>query len=564
MNGFLQTLRNLGPLRLGAIAGVGILLLGFLLYLATSMSNGDMALLYSDLELNDSGEVVSQLESMNVPFEVTQDGATIHVPADQVDRIRLAMAQEGLPRGGSLGYEIFDESDGFGTTNFIQNINRLRALEGELARTIATIEQVRRARVHLVLPERELFSRDEQEPSASVFLQLTGGSLEASRITAIRHMVASAVPRLEPDAISVVDDHGNLLARGPGSNPEDMMMATVEQLRREQEERLARQLEALLSRSVGRGRVLARVSVEMDFDRVESNAEIFDPESQVARSTTFVEEESSSSDGQGSDPVTVGGNLPEAEDLGAVGEAGSASETSRVEETTNFEISRRVETRVREAGSINRLSVAVMVDGIYSQGPDGQVEYVPRGEAEMAQLAALVRSAVGFDASRGDTVEVVNMRFVSEDETLPGQGGPDTVMLGLTNDDILHLFEIVVLAVVALLVVLLVVRPLVTRAMDGGGEQQAGADDLDSLLTDQSGLQRALAGPSMSGTASLPAIDGQDGQDSNVAAELDALIDIDQVEGRVRASSLKKVGEIVTKHPEEAVSILRSWMYQDA
>jgi flagellar M-ring protein FliF len=564
VNGFLQTLRNLGPLRLGAIAGVGILLLGFLLYLATSMSNGDMALLYSDLELNDSGEVVSQLESMNVPFEVTQDGATIHVPADQVDRIRLAMAQEGLPRGGSLGYEIFDESDGFGTTNFIQNINRLRALEGELARTIATIEQVRRARVHLVLPERELFSRDEQEPSASVFLQLTGGSLEASRITAIRHMVASAVPRLEPDAISVVDDHGNLLARGPGSNPEDMMMATVEQLRREQEERLARQLEALLSRSVGRGRVLARVSVEMDFDRVESNAEIFDPESQVARSTTFVEEESSSSDGQGSDPVTVGGNLPEAEDLGAVGEAGSASETSRVEETTNFEISRRVETRVREAGSINRLSVAVMVDGIYSQGPDGQVEYVPRGEAEMAQLAALVRSAVGFDASRGDTVEVVNMRFVSEDETLPGQGGPDTVMLGLTNDDILHLFEIVVLAVVALLVVLLVVRPLVTRAMDGGGEQQAGADDLDSLLTDQSGLQRALAGPSMSGTASLPAIDGQDGQDSNVAAELDALIDIDQVEGRVRASSLKKVGEIVTKHPEEAVSILRSWMYQDA
>lgn len=564
MNAFLQTLRNLGPLRLGAIAGVGILLLGFFLYLATSMSDGDMALLYSDLELNDSGEVVSQLESMNIPFEVTQDGSTILVPADQVDRLRLAMAQEGLPRGGSLGYEIFDESDGFGTTNFIQNINRLRALEGELARTIATIDQVHRARVHLVLPERELFSRDQQEPTASVFLQLAGGTLDANRIVAIRHLVASAVPHLEPEAISVVDDHGNLLARGPGSNPQDMMMATAEQLRREQEERFARQIEALLSRSVGRGRVLARVSVEMDFDRIESNAEIFDPDSQVARSTTFVEEVSSSSDGQGSDPVTVAGNLPEAEDLGAVGGAGSASESSRVEETTNFEISRRVESRVREAGSIRRLSVAVLVDGIYSQGPDGQVDYVPRGEAEMAQLAALVRSAVGFDASRGDTVEVVNMRFVSEDETLPGRGGPDTVMLGLTNDDILHLFEIVVLAVVALLVVLLVVRPLVTRAMDGGGEHQAGADDLDSLLTDQSGLQRALAGPSMSGTAVLPSAEGREMQDSNVATELDALIDIDQVEGRVRASSLKKVGEIVTKHPEEAVSILRSWMYQDA
>jgi len=564
VNAFLQTLRNLGPIRLGAIAGVGILLLGFLLYLATSMSDGDMALLYSDLELNDSGEVVSQLESMNVPFEVAQDGSTIRVPADQVDRIRLAMAQEGLPRGGSLGYEIFDESDGFGTTNFIQNINRLRALEGELARTIATIEQVRRARVHLVLPERELFSREEQEPTASVFLQLTGGTLDANRITAIRHMVAAAVPRLEPEAISVVDDHGNLLARGPGSDPDDMMMATAEQLRREQEERLARQIEALLSRSVGRGRVLARVSVDMDFDRIESNAEIFDPDSQVARSTTFVEEESSSSDGQGSDPVTVAGNLPEAEDLGAVGGAGSASDSSRVEETTNFEISRRVETRVREAGSVRRLSVAVLVDGIYSQTPEGEVEYVPRGEAEMAQLAALVRSAVGFDAGRGDTVEVVNMRFATEDQLSAGQGGADTVMLGLTNDDVLHLFEIIVLAVVALLVVLLVVRPLVTRAMDGGGEHQAGADDLDSLLTDQSGLQRALAGPSMSGTAFLPAGEGYEGGESNVAAELDALIDINQVEGRVRASSLKKVGEIVTKHPEEAVSILRSWMYQDA
>lgn len=559
MNAFMQTLRNMGPIRLGAIAGVGILLLGFFLYLATSMSDGDMALLYGDLDINDSGEIASQLESLNVPFNVTNNGSTIQVPADQVDRIRLAMAQEGLPRGGSLGYEIFDEGDGFGTTNFIQNINRLRALEGELARTIATIEQVHRARVHLVLPERELFSRDAEDPSASVFLQLTGGSLDANRIVAIRHLVASAVPRLEPDAISVVDDRGNLLARGPGSNPQDMMMATSNQLRREQEERLSRQIEALLSRSVGRGKVLARVSLEMDFDRIESNAEIYDPESQVARSTTFVEEEANASDG-GVDPVTVAGNLPEAEDLGAAGEAGSASATSRTQETTNFEISRRVESRVREAGAIRRMSVAVLVDGIYSQNPDGEIEYLPRGEVEMTQLAALVRSAVGFDDNRGDTIEVVNMRFVSDDDVL-GANAPQTIFLGLTNEDVLRMFEILVLGVVALLVVFLVIRPLVTRAMDGG-DAQIGADDLDDLLTDQSGLQRALAGPGVAGGGGL-ALDG-DGQDSNVASELDALINIDQVEGRVRASSLKKVGEIVSKHPEEAVAIIRSWMYQDS
>jgi flagellar M-ring protein FliF len=559
VNAFLQTLKNLGPVRLAAMGGVALLMLGFFIYVTSQLSSQDMALLYSDLDLADGAEIAEKLDAMEVDYQLSAGGATIRVPADQVDRIRLAMAQEGLPSGGSLGYEVFDEADGFGTSNFIQNINRLRALEGELVRTIATIDQVRHARVHLVLPEREIFSRDRQQPSASVFLRLSDGGLSATQVEAVRHLVSSAVPELEPDNISVVDDRGNLLASGPGENAEDLRLENAEQMRRETERRLSREIEQLLARSLGPDRVLARVSVEMNFDEVTINEETYDPNSQVARSTQFVEENQSSTEGDGIDPVTVAENLPEAQDLGAVGGPTMTDESSRIEETTNYEISRRVENRVREGGDIERLSVAVMVDGTYEPGPNGDLQYSPRSEAEMDQIAALVRTAAGFDAQRGDTVEVVNMRFATGDEPSPVRD--QTLLLGMTKDDLMQLAQTVILAIVAILVILLVVRPLVNRAMDMGRGQSESGDEFDGLLTDQSGLQKALAGPGMGsapGTAQAELSEAE-----NTAAELDALIDINQVEGRVRASSIRKVGDIVEKHPEEAVTIIRGWLYQE-
>lgn len=559
MNAFLQTLKNLGPLRLAAMGGVAFLMLGFFIYVTSRLSSTDMALLYSDLDLADGAEIAEKLDAMEVDYDLSAGGATIRVPADQVDRIRLAMAQEGLPSGGSMGYEVFDEADGFGTSNFIQNINRLRALEGELARTIATIDQVRHARVHLVLPEREIFSRDRQQPSASVFLRLSDGGLSATQVEAVRHLVSSAVPELEPVNISVVDDRGNLLASGPGENAEDLRLESAEQIRQETERRLSREIEQLLARSLGPERVLARVSVEMNFDEVTINEETYDPNSQVARSTQFVEENESSSEGDGIDPVTVAENLPEAQDLGAVGGPTMTDERSRIEETTNYEISRRVENRVREGGEIERLSVAVMVDGIYEPGPNGDLQYSPRTEAEMDQIASLVRTAAGFDAQRGDTVEVVNMRFATGHEPTPVRDR--TLLLGMTKDDLMQLAQTVILAIVAILVILLVVRPLVNRAMEMGRDQNGPADEFDGLLTDQSGLQKALAGPNMGSSPGAAQAELSDAE--NTAAELDALIDINQVEGRVRASSIRKVGDIVEKHPEEAVTIIRGWLYQE-
>ncbi len=563
MNALIEPLRNLGPMRLAVMGGVAALLLLFFIFLIARMSATDMALLYGDLDLTDSGRIAAELDGMQVPFEVRADGGSIMVPADQVDRLRVAMAEAGLPNGGSIGYEIFDRADGFGATNFIQNINRLRALEGELARTIGTIANVRQARVHLVMPERELFSREQQAPSASVFLRLTGPGLAPEQIVAIQHLVSAAVPRLQARNISIVDDRGNLLASTTDGDSEQQAALTGEQARRALERRLAETVEALLSRTVGFGRVRAQVNADMDFNRVTTSSETFDPNSQVARSTQLVQDQSSNTAGEGEAPVTVGTNLPEASALGAPGgPGGPTSQARRTEETTNYEISRTTQSTVRQGGEVRRLSIAVLIDGTYQQNADGQVEYQPRSQDEMDRLAALVRSAVGFNAERGDTIEVANLRFITpEEEALQGSVPAETI-LGMEADSVYRIAEMLVLGIVAVLVILLVVRPVLGRVFEGGAAGQNGGpmDDLDSLLTDQSGLQRALAGPGMGLAGHAPELSGPE---SSTAAELDALIDINQVEGRVRASSLRKVGEIVEKHPEEAVSIIRNWMYQD-
>jgi flagellar M-ring protein FliF len=558
VNAFLDTMRNLGVLRLAAMGAVAAALIAFFLFLAARLSTGEEGLLYADLDLADAGEIASQLDGLGVPYSIAGGGTAIMVPKGEVDRLRLVMAEEGLPKGGSLGYEIFDRGDGFGATSFMQNINRLRALEGELARTISTIANVRQARVHLVLPERALFSRETEAPSASVFLRLAGGGLGPDQIIAIQHLVAASVPQLKPQDISIVDDRGNLLARGPGGEGE-LQAASAEEMRRDYERKLRERIEEMLSRSLGFGKVRAQVAVEMDFDRVTTEAELFDPNGQVPRSTQLVEEEQDASDGETVDPVSVTTNLPEADALGPLGAAGSSSRSSRTEEVTNFEISRTIRNTVSEGGRVERLSVAVLVDGTWTEDEAGELQWQPRTEEELAQLEALVRSAVGFNAERGDTLELVNMRFV-EAEGGEVAGALPSTLLGLDRADIMKIVELLVLGVVAGLVILLVVRPVLTRVLETGRTPAIGAgDEIAGLLPDQSGaLPRALTGPAGAIAAiGTPGLEGRGGEGQ------EGMIDLSQVEGRVRASHLKKVGEIVEKHPEEAVSIIRNWIYQE-
>jgi flagellar M-ring protein FliF len=558
VNPLFNLIQSLGPARVIAMAGVAAGLIGFFIFLTARVTAPQMSLLYSDLDTTDSSQIVTQLEAQQIPFEIRGNGTQILVPDKQVARVRLQMAGEGLPSGGSIGYEIFDRGDTLGTTSFVQNINKVRALEGELARTIKSLDRVSGARVHLVLPERELFTRERRQPTASIVLKLKGGSrLESGQVASIQHLVSAAIPDLSTSRVSIIDDRGNLLARGDGDEEGGASaISSVDEFRSKYESKIKSAVEKLLARSVGNGKVRAEVSAELDYDRTTTNSETYDPDGQVVRSTQTVSENASSTDSEGNAPVTVAGSLPE--NRGGQGDQGNVSKTEngRSEETVNFEISKSNTVKVTESGVLQRLSVAILVDGIYEGEGDNKV-YKPRPPEELEQLATLARSAVGYNEGRGDVLEVVNLRFAPLNILdIPDE---EAAFLGLGKDDYFRISEIIIFAIVGMLVVLLVLRPLVSRALSIA---QAQAEAVAAARTAQIEAERAQQ-------AALSAPKGPDGQPlavtdgSEPGEDVDSMINMAQVEGRVRASSVKKIGDIVDKHPEEALAIMRTWMYQE-
>lgn len=555
MDAILQIIRSLGATRLIILGVVTMSMVGLFIYLATRLTTPAMSLLYSDLDPEASGAIIQRLEARGIPYKVMNNGREIRVPTNQVGALRIKLASQGLPSDGSMGYKIFDETDALGTTNFVQNVNLVRALEGELSRTIRVINGVKTARVHLVLPRRELFSREKQEPSASIVLKMSGrGRLNSEQVSAIQHLVATAIPGLNPNHISIIDDKGSLLAAGFEQTGPEASAAKADQRRREFESEMTRRIEDLLERIVGFGKVRAEVSAEIDYDRVVTNRETYDPEGQVVRSTVTLEENANSSETE-KQPVTVGGNLPDPTGIDNTEGANASSSENRVQEQTNFEISKIQSRQIRESGVIKRLSVAVLVDGIRTpveNGDDNEFNYEERSEQEMEKFANLVRGAIGFDADRGDTVDVINMRFADLPEP---EATPIQLFFGLEKQDLMRMVEILVLSIVAILVILLVIRPLVTRAFEAI-PVAVGESAEAKLLAEQA----AAAAPALLGPGGEPISAGMEDEEE----KYDELIDIDRVEGRVKASSVKKVGEIVDKHPEEALSIIRSWMYQES
>lgn len=546
MSSFLDTLKQLGPVRLGIMGAVLLGLLVFFVFISLQVSTPSMKLLYGDLASTDSGAIAAKLEEAQIRYEVSADGAQVMVAGSEIGRARMLLAEEGLPNGGSLGYELFDTQGGFGTTNEIININKVRALEGELERTISSLEQVQAADVHLVLPRRELFSRDSQAASASVKLKLNpGAQLEPTQVLAIQSLIASAVPQLQAKNVTIVDQNSNLLARG-GEDSEELLANNAEDMRRKYEIDLKNKIETLVSRVVGFGKVEAIVTADLNFDRISMNEELFDPQTQVARSTQTVEENNVERNGP-EDNVSVENNLP------GVGndlflDPKPAIENNRVEEVTNFEISRTTRSTIREGGEVKRLSVAVLVDGNYTVAEDGTKTYQPLSDEDIDQIDALVRSAIGYDAARGDILEVRNKQFVSIDDFTEA---PDNTILGFEKSDLLDTAEIVLVMIMVVLVILLVLQPMIGRllATESTGADGAGGMDTD-LLTGRP-MNPALEGPG-------------EFQPAQLKEEEDSMINMQSVEGKVKASSVKKVEDIVDAYPAETVSVLRSWMTQES
>ncbi len=456
MKPLLDGLKALGPLRLAAMGAVGLGMLVMLALLALRSGVDQMALLYGDLDLRDSSQVIEQLGRRHIPYRIAGGGSQILVPADQVPEARIALAKEGLPSGGSIGYEIFDRGEGFAATDFQQKINETRAMEGELARTIRAIRGVRGARVHLVLPRREPFARDRQDAQASVLMTMSGAQrLDHEGVQAILNLVAAAVPGLRPQNIAIVDSRGNLLARAGEPVGQAAQAMSAEEAQRATELRLSRAVEEMLERSLGPGRVRAEASVRMNFERLNETQERYDPDGQVARSTQSVTQNNKST--EATPAVTVQNNLPNAN----AGTSGTGSQEARQEDTTNFEISRTVRTLIREQPQIDRISLAVMVDGTQVTGSDGKSTWQPRSAEDIDRISTLVKGAIGFDEKRGDHVDVVTMRFIAEPVAAEEPAGP--FGLRLEKADLLRLAQTAVFGLVGLLALLLVVRPMVIR-----------------------------------------------------------------------------------------------------
>jgi flagellar M-ring protein FliF len=400
----IQFIRSLGAARIAAMVAVTLAMIGFFAFIMMRVTAPQMTPLFTDLSFEDSTAIVKDLERQGIPYELKSDNAIVMVPKDKVTRLRMRLAESGLPKGGGIGYEIFDKSDALGATSFVQNINHLRALEGELARTIRAIDRVQAARVHLVLPERALFSRDKAEASASIVLKVRG-PLEPQQVRAIRHLVASAVNDLKPERVSIIDETGRLLADGARSDAALGLSADERQTAFER--RLREQVETIVTSVVGPGRARVQLTADFDFNRVTQTSEKFDPEGRVMRSSQTREESSASNDGK-EGQVTVGNELPGA---APPADNNSTREQSRNPRRSQLRDLRSTKTEVTEGGRVNRISVAVLVDGAYTKNGKGETTYQPREKEEIDRISALVRTAIGFDQKRGDQVEVVNLRF---------------------------------------------------------------------------------------------------------------------------------------------------------
>jgi flagellar M-ring protein FliF len=531
----LQSLGNffkeLGASRLMAMVAVTAALIGFFTFVILRVTTPQMTTLFTDLSMEDSSSIIKDLERQGIPFEIRGEGSVILVPKDKVTRLRMKLAEGNLPKGGGVGYEIFDKSDALGTTSFVQNINHLRALEGELARTIRGIDRIQAARVHLVLPERPLFSRETPEPSASIVVRARG-TLEPAQIRAIQHVVASAVTGLKPQRVSIVDESGQLLADGASSDADGVL---GDERRAGFEKRMRNQVEAIVSSVVGTGRARVQLSADFDYNKITQTSDRFDPEGRVLRSSQTREEASATAENSGQ--VTANNELPGNQNRDNA--AAARDQSKKTEETNNYEISRTTKTEVTEAGRVNRISVAVLVDGSYSKNEKGEMVYQERNKEQLDRIAALVRSAIGFDQKRGDQVEVVNLRFAEAPAAVPiNEPGGLFGMVQFTKDDLMYVIELGVMMLLGLVVLFLVIRPLVRKILASEEIAALTSDSPLPAVTDEAGGQPLV--PGINATAQM--------------------IDVAQVQGQVHAQSVHRVGELAERNPNETASIVRQWL----
>ena len=486
--------------------------------------------LYSKLSPSDSSAVIDKLREQSIPYKV--QGNTISVPAEKVYEVRMDLAGRGLPQGGGVGFEIFDNTS-FGVTQFVQKVNYKRAMQGELSRTISQLDEINSARVHLAIPEKKAFLGDSVDARASIVLSLKPGkTLSRGSIDAIVHLVTNSSAQLKAENVAVVDTKGRMYTKGLKEDDGLQLAATQVESRVGMEKELESRVQTMIERAVGAGKVVARVSMDVEMQHVDRTEESFDPESQVVRSEHISKEKSSGAGGTGGVPG-VRSNLPGG--TGATAGASGAKKQSQAE-TINYEINKVVSRVLAPTTTIKRLSVAVLIDGSYdvATADDGTETrtYVPRTEDELALFTGMVKGAVGYSEDRGDVVSVVNTPFktdfvappeeVEEGSALPPQLLPSII-------------KYVTIAVISILAILLLLRPMIKGLLAGGG-----------------GGVVAIGGPpAKAGQAALPT-----GMQAAAQPE-EEMINFQMPKQYNTVAGIKKA---ISENPQQTAMVIKDWV----
>ena len=531
------------------LAGGLLLFLAIIGLSAMWSARPDYRVLFSNLNDKDGGAIVAQLTKMNVPYRFSEGGGAVLVPADQVHDVRLKLAQTGLPKGSTVGFELMDNAR-FGTTQFQERLNFQRGLEGELVRSITALSAVESARVHLALPNQNGFFRDQQKPSASVLLTLHGGqTLDRAQIAGIVHLVSASVPELSPKAVSVLDQTGAMLSDSSDGGTGGLDSNQVQQIARIEALYTKRILD-ILEPVVGRDNLRAQVSAELDFSQSESTTEEFKPNQGGVPAAVRSSQVSENGSGSGGGALASGvpgaaTNQPQAAASAPINGAAQSMQASqsgtgtpgaggRRDAVTNFEIDKTVRVTRASSGGIRRLAVAVVVNHRTSTDKKGQTQSQPLSPEEIDKLVALVQETVGFSKERGDSVKVINAPFkapvLDKVEALPLWKQPEVLEMVRT------LAVPLVLGLLGLALVFGVIRPVLRDLRrDKETEVTKVANQLNAVVDD---------------VTDLPALSGGDSLQALPAPEVE-LSDSDK--------RLEAVRQMVRTNPASVARILRGW-----
>ena len=594
MQNFLNNLMALGQRRLMILGAVAVVVMGVMLFGISAITAPNYQPLYRNLSTATASSIEATLTSSGFNAVLSEDGTSVSVPASDMARARMVLAETGIPIEGDPGWELFDESTGLAMNSFMQRVNRLRAMEGELARSIETLEGVQSARVHLVLPEREAFSRERPSPRASVIVRpIPGRAISRKQATAIRNLVASSVAELDLNRVTVLSASGEVILAETGSGGGQV---TLQSTKSSIEERLAQEVQNMLTARVGAGNARVRVNVDLTNSREVVVEQSFNPEQQVVRSTESTSEDRSGTEGPGN--VGIENNIPAALQNGGAG--GATNSQSRSGETVQYEIGNTRRELIREAGEIKRVTVAVLINGIYNVD-EGDVIYEDRAPEEIERLTELVKTAVGFSEARGDEVSVDSLRFIDYSMEV---GDPVTMSI---MDQITRNFMSVLRALLGLIIVAMImilgVRPALRTLLEKPAEL-TNEDDAVALtgpdgepievVANAEGEPLPIDGAPAADTLPPPAPGQEIAQPDAAPAQAEyepravrngtdpeapgatSIFDINDDDGPheyietlgVRGSLIKArveaIQNMAEEKPEEVLRVLRSWLNQEA